>query len=60
MKTIWIGKQYLLSRSARRTQSDARCKIPTGGVILRNTLVLFFTNLIDDLREIAMPALYLK
>ena len=41
MKAMWIGKQYLLSISTRRTKFDVGCKMPTGGVLLRSTLVPF-------------------
>ena len=53
VKAMWIRKLQFPSRSTRRTQSGAWCKMPTGGVLLRGTLVLFFTNLVHNLGEIS-------
>ena len=39
-------------RSAKRTQSDAWCKMPTGAVLLRDTFAPFSTDFIDDLAGI--------
>ena len=52
VKTMWNGKQKLLLRSAKRTQFDAWCKMPTEGVLLCGNFAPFFTNFIDDLAEI--------
>ena len=60
VKAVWIAKRQLVSISARRTQSDVWCKMPTGGVLLCGSLVLFFTNLMDTLGEIGTACFIFK
>ena len=60
VKTIWAGKQQSLLRSAKRTQSDAWCKMPNGGLILQGNFAPFFTNLIDDWAEIDIASFTFK
>ena len=60
LKAMWTGKQWVLLRSAKIIQSDAWCKIPAGGVLLRGTFVPFLTNFIDDLGEIGNVSFIFK
>ena len=57
VKVMWTGKQKLLLRSAIRTQSDAWCKMPFGGLLLWGTFAPFFINFIDVLAGIGTASL---
>ena len=60
VKAMWTWNQYLLKKSTKRTQSDAWCKIPTGGVLLGGTFTHFFSHTIDYLAEIDTVSFIVK